>query len=882
MDVAGGNMKKIGLNEIRRKFLTYFEKQGHYVESSFPLVPQNDKSLLLINAGMAPLKPYFTGIKTPPKTRMATCQKCLRTADIDNVGHTSRHATFFEMLGNFSFGDYFKKESIKWGWEFLTKELGIPEEKLYPSVYFEDDDAFAIWRDEMNIDPSRIAKLGKEDNFWEIGVGPCGPCSEIYFDRGEDVGCGSPNCKVGCECDRYVEVWNHVFTQFEKQEDGAYIPLAQKNIDTGMGLERIACVMQDVNSIFEVDTIKYILDAVVRISGKEYGDNDENDISIRIITDHIRAVTFLISDGVMPNNEGRGYVLRRLLRRAARHGKKLGIEGAFLTNLVPVVIEVSKDAYPDLVERQIYIKKIVAVEEERFFQTIDQGLSILNEWINELDDEKRFLSGDKAFKLYDTYGFPIDLTREILTENNIELDDVGFDREMSLQRERAREARRSKDSEAWSDDVFSDISSDIKTEFVGYTTLSQKSCVMALASSEEQLSFVTEGTAVRIILDKTPFYAESGGQIGDCGILQNDNCKIEINNTQKGIYGNFIHYGIVISGRLGIGDEVNAKVNVRLRMDIARNHTATHLVHKVLRNVLGEHVHQAGSLVAAERMRFDITHFQPISKDELTQIESQVNAYILQAHNVNTDIMSLKEAQEIGAMALFGEKYGNEVRVVDVNGVSKELCGGTHVQNTAQIGLFKIISEGGVAAGVRRIEVVTGTYALDYVNAMEKELSNIAELFKSPKLEVFEKIEQREVEMKLLQKQVQSLKDKLASQNMDSMLANKKTIGEYEVICESVIDVDSNALRTLGDNLKNKMECGIVVLASVIDDKILFLSMATDSAVKKGIHVGKLISEISKIAGGGGGGRPNMAQAGGKDISKVDEALNKAINIIEG
>ncbi len=883
-------MKELGLNEIRQKFLDFFESKGHYVEGSFPLVPQEDKSLLLINAGMAPLKPYFTGVKKPPKTRMATCQKCIRTADIDNVGHTARHATFFEMLGNFSFGDYFKRESIKWGWEFLTEVLEIPENKLYPSVYEEDDDAFAIWRDEMNISPDRIVKLGKEDNFWEIGVGPCGPCSEIYYDNGETKGCKSPDCKPGCDCDRFIEVWNHVFTQFERQESGEYTTLSQKNIDTGMGLERLACVMQNVDNIFEVDTIRRILNEVCRISNKEYGVDYDIDVSIRIITDHIRAVTFLISDGVMPNNEGRGYVLRRLLRRAARHGKKLGVEGLFLTKLVNVVIEVSSSAYPDLVDKQSYIEKILTVEEERFAQTIDQGLSILNDWIRELNDglkdvEKSdttlILSGQKAFKLYDTYGFPIDLTREILSEYSIDVDEEGFEIQMSQQRTRARDARRARGSEAWADDVFASISPDELTEFVGYTELETSAHVRALASLDEQISFAKQGDSIRIILDKTPFYAESGGQIGDCGTFYNDKCQIDITNTQKGIYGNFIHTAKVISGQIGVGDTIIAKVDSKRRFDIARNHTATHLVHKVLRDVLGDHVHQAGSLVGAERMRFDITHFQPISKEEIEQVETLVNKYILDSYKVNTDIMSLKDAQNAGAMALFGEKYGDEVRVVDIIGVSKELCGGTHVSDTSHIGLFKIISETGVAAGVRRIEVVTGRFANDYVNKIEKELNNICELYKIPHLEAFDKVSQREVEIKSLQKEIQALKEKLASQNMDSMIDSKKKIGSFEVICESLKDVDSSSLRTLGDNLKNQLDCGIVVLASIVDGKVLFLAMATDNAVKVGIHAGKLISEISKIAGGGGGGRPNMAQAGGKDSSKVDLALQRAIEIIK-
>ncbi|HGL6920057.1 TPA: alanine--tRNA ligase, partial [Clostridioides difficile] len=719
-------MEKMGLNEIRSKFLEFFESKGHYVANSYSLVPNNDKSLLLINSGMAPLKNYFSGVEVPPSVRMCTSQKCIRTGDIENVGITARHATFFEMMGNFSFGDYFKRESIKWGWEFVTEWLNIPEDKIWVTVYEEDDDSYDIWAKEMNFPEERMVRLGKDDNFWEIGTGPCGPCSEIYFDRGEEYGCDNPDCKPGCDCDRYLEFWNHVFTQFDRDEEGNYSLLENKNIDTGMGLERMGCIMQGVDTIFEVDTIKSILEAVEKLTGVKYGENPKNDISIRIITDHIRAVTFLVSDGVLPSNEGRGYVLRRLLRRAARHGKLLGVKELFLQKLIDEVIKVNDKAYPVLVEKESYIKKVVGIEEEKFNETIDQGTEILNSYIEVLKNEgKTVLSGQEAFKLYDTYGFPIDLTKEILEEEHLSVDEEAFNEEMEKQKERARNARGNMDGESWKEDPLSKLESTVDSTFNGYSEIYGEGTIEAIVKDDELVQSAEEGDKVSIVLDNTTFYPEGGGQVGDCGLITNENLVLEVLNTKKGANNSIKHIGIIKSGRISNGDKVKTLVDRETRMSAARNHSATHLLHKALREVLGEHVNQAGSLVTPERLRFDITHFEAISNEELKVIEEKVNNVILSSLDIKCDIMNIKEAKEKGATALFGEKYGDEVRVVSMGDYSTELCGGTHLTNTSQVGMFKILSEGGVAAGVRRIEAITGKAVYEYLKERDGIISEV-------------------------------------------------------------------------------------------------------------------------------------------------------------
>ncbi|HBG8360526.1 TPA: alanine--tRNA ligase, partial [Clostridioides difficile] len=725
-------MEKMGLNEIRSKFLEFFESKGHYVANSYSLVPNNDKSLLLINSGMAPLKNYFSGVEVPPSVRMCTSQKCIRTGDIENVGITARHATFFEMMGNFSFGDYFKRESIKWGWEFVTEWLNIPEDKIWVTVYEEDDDSYDIWAKEMNFPEERMVRLGKDDNFWEIGTGPCGPCSEIYFDRGEEYGCDNPDCKPGCDCDRYLEFWNHVFTQFDRDEEGNYSLLENKNIDTGMGLERMGCIMQGVDTIFEVDTIKSILEAVEKLTGVKYGENPKNDISIRIITDHIRAVTFLVSDGVLPSNEGRGYVLRRLLRRAARHGKLLGVKELFLQKLIDEVIKVNDKAYPVLVEKESYIKKVVGIEEEKFNETIDQGTEILNSYIEVLKNEgKTVLSGQEAFKLYDTYGFPIDLTKEILEEEHLSVDEEAFNEEMEKQKERARNARGNMDGESWKEDPLSKLESTVDSTFNGYSEIYGEGTIEAIVKDDELVQSAEEGDKVSIVLDNTTFYPEGGGQVGDCGLITNENLVLEVLNTKKGANNSIKHIGIIKSGRISNGDKVKTLVDRETRMSAARNHSATHLLHKALREVLGEHVNQAGSLVTPERLRFDITHFEAISNEELKVIEEKVNNVILSSLDIKCDIMNIKEAKEKGATALFGEKYGDEVRVVSMGDYSTELCGGTHLTNTSQVGMFKILSEGGVAAGVRRIEAITGKAVYEYLKERDGIISEVCVNLKS-------------------------------------------------------------------------------------------------------------------------------------------------------
>lgn len=875
-------MEKMGLNEIRSKFLEFFESKGHYVANSYSLVPNNDKSLLLINSGMAPLKNYFSGVEVPPSVRMCTSQKCIRTGDIENVGITARHATFFEMMGNFSFGDYFKRESIKWGWEFVTEWLNIPEDKIWVTVYEEDDDSYDIWAKEMNFPEERMVRLGKDDNFWEIGTGPCGPCSEIYFDRGEEYGCDNPDCKPGCDCDRYLEFWNHVFTQFDRDEEGNYSLLENKNIDTGMGLERMGCIMQGVDTIFEVDTIKSILEAVEKLTGVKYGENPKNDISIRIITDHIRAVTFLVSDGVLPSNEGRGYVLRRLLRRAARHGKLLGVKELFLQKLIDEVIKVNDKAYPVLVEKESYIKKVVGIEEEKFNETIDQGTEILNSYIEVLKNEgKTVLSGQEAFKLYDTYGFPIDLTKEILEEEHLSVDEEAFNEEMEKQKERARNARGNMDGESWKEDPLSKLESTVDSTFNGYSEIYGEGTIEAIVKDDELVQSAEEGDKVSIVLDNTTFYPEGGGQVGDCGLITNENLVLEVLNTKKGANNSIKHIGIIKSGRISNGDKVKTLVDRETRMSAARNHSATHLLHKALREVLGEHVNQAGSLVTPERLRFDITHFEAISNEELKVIEEKVNNVILSSLDIKCDIMNIKEAKEKGATALFGEKYGDEVRVVSMGDYSTELCGGTHLTNTSQVGMFKILSEGGVAAGVRRIEAITGKAVYEYLKERDGIISEVCVNLKSKEDNLIQRISSLLEENKNLSKELHDMKAKMSLQSVDSIFDSKVEVNGVNLITNKFEGMDMDTLRETADNLRDKLASGVVVLANVVDDKVNFVVTATKDVLDKGIHSGNIVREVAKIAGGKGGGRPNMAQAGASDVSKVDQALSYASEVIK-
>lgn len=885
-------MKNLGLNEIRQLFLDFFESKGHTVESSYSLVPQQDKSLLLINAGMAPLKNYFTGAEVPPNVRMATCQKCIRTGDIENIGHTARHATFFEMLGNFSFGEYFKEESLKWGWEFVTEWLEMDPELLWGTVYEEDDEAYAIWRDVIKLPESRLVRLGKKDNFWEIGTGPCGPCSEIYFDRGEAYGCGAPDCKPGCDCDRYLEFWNHVFTQFNRDENGVYHLLDKKNIDTGMGLERIACILQGVDSIFDVDTIRAILERVEAISGKPYGKVRANDVSIRIITDHVRAVTFMVSDGILPNNEGRGYVLRRLLRRAARHGKLLGISGSFLAELSGTVIDLSRTGYPEMEQRRDYIRKIIEIEEDRFQQTLDQGLSILQADIADMaQNQEAILTGEKAFRLYDTYGFPLDLTNEILEEKGYKVDEAGFLREMELQRERARSARGDADELGWEGDPLSSLPSTVTSEFKGYDTLTLTTELLAISAEQENgkdqaladgLSVHTTPLKARLVLKETPFYPEGGGQVGDKGIIvSEEGALFQVHDTKKGTGGMIVHIGELVQGELKRGQTLTAKVDQALRLDTARNHTATHLLHKALRSVLGAHVDQAGSLVDPHKLRFDFTHFQQMSPEEIKAVEDQVNAQIFAPHSVDTFFSSIKEAKEMGATALFGEKYGEVVRVVRAGDYSIELCGGTHLDNTAKISALKITSEGGVAAGVRRIEAVTGRNFYDLYKKLELQVEKTSEVLKTPQHDLVKKAENLMEDHKALQKELQELKNKLAAGSIDELVAKAKNIKGMNVVTAKIEGADTEMLKDIGDRLKDRLENAVVVLGTPGADKALFVVMASQGAMALGAHAGNLIKEVAKVAGGGGGGSPHLAQAGGKDPSKVDEAVLKAIEILE-
>ncbi|MCD7868037.1 MAG: alanine--tRNA ligase [Clostridiales bacterium] len=875
-------MKKYGVNELRQMFLDFMESKGHLVMNSFSLVPQGDKSLLLINAGMAPLKPYFTGAEIPPRTRVATCQKCIRTGDIENVGKTARHGTFFEMLGNFSFGDYFKREALQWSWEFLTEVVGLDPDRLYPSVYLDDDEAFDIWNKEIGIPAERISRFGKEDNFWEHGAGPCGPCSEIYYDRGEKYGCGKPTCKVGCDCDRYMEVWNDVFTQFENDGNGNYTELKQKNIDTGMGLERLAVVVQDVDSIFDVDTICSLRNLVCQIAGKEYEKNYDDDVSIRLITDHIRSATFMISDGIMPTNEGRGYVLRRLIRRAARHGRLLGIQSAFLSRLSEEVIRGSKDGYPELEEKKEFIFKVLANEENQFNKTIDQGLRILGDMEAEMEAAgEKILSGENAFKLYDTYGFPLDLTKEILGEKGCGVDEEGFHQAMEHQRTTARAAREVTNYMGADATVYDEIPVSVTTEFVGYDHLEYTSAVTVMTTETELTASLMEGQRGTVFVEQTPFYATMGGQVGDTGVIETGSGRFAVEDTIKLRGGKYGHVGYMESGLISVGESVSLKVNVSGRKDAEKNHSATHLLQKALKTVLGAHVEQKGSLVAPDRLRFDFSHFQAMTAEELRQTEDLVNREIQAALPVRTDIMSLEDAKKTGAMALFGEKYGDEVRVVSMGDFSIELCGGTHVQNTGSIMLFKILSESGIAAGVRRIEALTGNGVLEYYRKQEELLAAAARALKTTPGEVGEKISHLQSEVKALQSENESLKSRAAQSSLGDVMKQVVEVKGVKLLAARADGVDMNGLRDLGDSLKEKLGQGVVVLAAVNEGKVNFLVMATEEAQKAGAHAGKLVKAVAAIAGGGGGGRPNMAQAGGKKPEKVPEALEAAARILE-
>ena len=882
-------MKKFyGENELRRMYLEFFESKGHLAMKSFSLVPHNDNSLLLINAGMAPLKPYFTGQEIPPRRRVTTCQKCIRTGDIENVGKTARHLTFFEMLGNFSFGDYFKHEAIHWSWEFLTQVLGLEEDRLYPSIYGEDDEAFEIWNKEVGVPAERITRFyrdpetGECDNFWEHGAGPCGPCSEIYYDRGEKYGCGKPDCKVGCDCDRFMEVWNNVFTQFEGDGKGGYTELAQKNIDTGMGLERLAVVMQDVDSVFDIDTMKAIRDKVCEMSGKKYQVDALDDVSIRLITDHIRSATFMISDGIMPSNEGRGYVLRRIIRRAARHGRMLGIDGIFMAKLAATVINESKDGYPELEEKKDFIFKVLSQEEEKFGKTIDQGLSILSDMEKQMKaDGVKVLSGENAFKLYDTYGFPMDLTQEILEEKGFSVDEEGFKKAMEVQRTTARKARKVTNYMGADETVYESVDPSVTTEFVGYDSLNCKSKITVLTTETEIVEALSDGEVGTVIVEQTPFYATMGGQQGDKGIIRTAAGEFQVEDTIKLLGGKVGHVGKMISGMMKTGDEADLSVDAALRAKTCKNHSATHLLQKALREVLGTHVEQAGSYQDGERTRFDFSHFAAMTPEELEKVEKIVNDKIAEAIPVRTDVMTVDEAKKTGAMALFGEKYGETVRVVSMGDFSKEFCGGTHVKNTSEIAAFKIISENGVAAGVRRIEALTGDNVFAYYRNLEKELLEAAKAAKATPATLTEKIEHMQAEIKALTSENESLKSKAAKEALGDVMDQIVEVKGVKLLASAVDGVDMNGLRDLGDQLKEQLGEGVIVLASSCEGKVNLIVMATDAAMKQGAHAGNLIKSIAGKVGGGGGGRPNMAQAGGKNPAGILEAIAEAKTALE-
>ncbi|MCH5252993.1 MAG: alanine--tRNA ligase [Lachnospiraceae bacterium] len=892
-------MEKYGVNELRKMYLDFFERKEHLAMKSFSLVPHNDNSLLLINAGMAPLKPYFTGQEIPPRKRVTTCQKCVRTGDIENVGKTARHLTFFEMLGNFSFGDYFKSEALAWSWEFLTKDLGMDPERLYPSIYGEDDEAYDIWTKEIGVPGEKITRFyrdenGECDNFWEHGAGPCGPCSEIYYDRGEKYGCGRPDCKVGCECDRFMEIWNNVFTQFDGDGHGNYEELENKNIDTGMGLERLAVVVQDVDSVYDIDTMKAIRDKICEMTNTRYQEDEEKDVSIRLITDHIRSATFLTSDGVMPSNEGRGYVLRRLIRRAALHARKLGYllkdnqkQGSFLSQLSKTVIEESKDGYPELKEKEEFIFNVLKKEEEQFDKTIDQGLVILGEFQEEMKKEgRKELAGEEAFKLYDTYGFPLDLTMEIMEEQGCTVDEKGFAAAMEEQKKKARNARKETNYMGAEETVYQQIAPEITSRFVGYDRLKHTAKVLVLTTEEEVVQALTDGQNGTMIVDETPFYGTMGGQVADKGIITVGDSEFVVKDTIHLQGGRIGHVGTVTKGMFKTGDSVKLSVDPQNRQNTGKNHSATHLVQKALRMVLGTHVEQAGSYVDADRLRFDFSHFSAMTEEEIAKVEAIVNEQIAKDLQVVTEEMTLDEAKKTGAMALFGEKYGEKVRVVqmkdgDEDAFSVELCGGTHVANTGVISCFKIISESGVAAGVRRIEALTGEGLLEYYAKQEETLKEASAIAKAEPAKLVQKIKSMQEELKALHSENEKLKAKLANDAVGDVDSKIQTVKDMKVLAMDVPDVDMNGLRNLGDQMKEKIGEGVVVLASANGGKVTLLAMATDGAMKKGAHAGNLIKEIASLVGGGGGGRPNMAQAGGKNPDGIPAALEKVSAVVE-
>lgn len=886
-------MEPLGLNEIREKYLSFFESKGHLRLPSFSLVPDNDPSILLVNAGMTPLKPYFTGAQTPPSLRVTTCQKCIRTPDIERVGHTARHGTYFEMLGNFSFGDYFKKEVIQWAWEFCTEVLKMPADRLYPSVYIEDDEAYAIWRDVVGVPEDHLTRLGKADNFWEHGTGPCGPCSEIYFDRGVEYGCGSKDCKVGCECDRYIEFWNLVFTQFNREEDGTYTPLAKKNIDTGAGLERFACIMQNVDNLFEVDTIRKILDTVCEKAHVDYGKDPKTDIAIRVITDHVRSTTMMISDGVLPSNEGRGYVLRRLLRRASRYGRLLGIKDLFLTEIAAVVVELNKEAYPVLLEKQTYIMTVIRKEEEAFLRTVEQGTDILNGYITETRDQGlTTLAGEQVFRLHDTFGFPLDLTREIAQDEGLTIDEAGFQTAMKTQREAARAATKAKTGTAWGGkelpaELLQDTSA---TKFVGYEQQSVTGKLLYLLKEDEEstLQMVPEafaGDKVIAIFDQTPFYATSGGQMTDVGVVMTQGFYAHVTSVEKDAAGKFLHSLTVNEGALRAGQELGMRVSGSHRMSIARNHTSTHILQKALRTVLGDHVEQSGSLVSADRLRFDFTHFQPMTEDELHQVEDMVNEVVFADMPVDTRVMKIDEARKLGATALFGEKYGEEVRVVTIGDMespySREFCGGTHLTHTSQACQIRILSETGIASGIRRIEAVTGAASYALARSTQETLDAACASLKTTQDQLVRRIRAAMADVKNLEKELSLMQEQKSAGIAEELADMADVINGVSVVVASVETEDADALRITADQVRDRFDAGVVLLAAEKDGKLLFVAMATSAAIAKGIHSGNIIREVAKAAGGGGGGRPDMAQAGGRDAVKLPDALAAARSTIK-
>ncbi len=877
-------MQPYSLNQIREMFLAYFESKGHLRLPSFSLVPKNDPSILLINAGMTPLKPYFTGAQTPPSPRVTTCQKCIRTPDIERVGKTSRHGTYFEMLGNFSFGDYFKKEIIVWAWEFCTKVMKMPEDKLFVTVYQEDDEAWQIWQDVVGLPATKIFRLGKADNFWEHGIGPCGPCSEIYFDRGADKGCDKPDCQVGCDCDRYVEFWNLVFTQYNREEDGSYTPLTKKNIDTGMGLERLACIMQGVDNLFEVDTIRAILDFICKTAKADYGRDGKTDTAIRVITDHIRSTVMMVSDGIVPSNEGRGYVLRRLLRRAARFGRMLGIEGSFLHQVARVVIRESVTAYPELGARQDQITRVIRIEEERFEETIQQGSAILDGYLAAARAAGRaILGGEEVFRLHDTYGFPLDLTREIAEEQGLQIDEAGFHLEMNKQRDMARKALRDKAGSAWSQAALPEgVDRSKATVFTGYDLLNDQAQVLAILVSNGELNglqlveSVEEGQTVIVITTRSPFYAASGGQAGDTGVIVTENGRLSVQDTTKTAEGLIQHAALVEEGILRTGEAVSLQVDPANRLATARNHTTTHLLHKALQQVLGDHVTQAGSAVSADRLRFDFHHFQPLTIDEKLTVEQIVNDAILRNDPVNTTIMSLDEARQTGAMALFDEKYGDSVRVITVGDFSRELCGGTHLKQSSEACLFRLVSEGGVAAGVRRIEGITGQAAWQAVRQQDMLVQEAAGLFKAQPQELLAKISQTLENSKQLERALAAVQGGQIAAAADELAATAETINGLRLVTGEIAVADADQLRDAADRIRDLIAPGVVVLAARTQDKVALVAMASPEAVKAGVHAGNLVKQAASLTGGGGGGRPDMAQAGGRDVEKIPAALRAA------